>query len=357
MKKFILNTCLFVVPFLALYGFNLLVFDPRGAEGDLARMGYFYTNVSPSSAINQQFNLPTLYTLLSEINLDSLEYRTDVMTIGDSFSEQGTLGYKNFLADLGVSVLHVDRDISGGNPIQTLVSLTNSGLFDNLKPKYVVLQSIERDFNARTGTIDFNAQIENISFYRPPHTGIGSAEAPVESHNPVKNLQFFSDATLKMPLNNFLYLFMAKPPASNTYKVKTVDSELFSNDPDHLLFYKNDLRKMGAKNDSSRTLNSIEVLNQVSELLASKNIELIVLVSPDKYDLYYPYIQNQEAYQRPTFFTTYESAEKLYQNIDTYRILSEQLALEKDIYYYDDSHWSPKAAQFIAQNIYKKINL
>lgn len=357
MKKFILNTCLFVVPFLVVYGFNLIVYDHRGAEGDLARMGYFYTNVSPSSAINEAYSLPKMYTLLSEINLDSEEHRTDVMTIGDSFSEQGSLGYKNFLADLDVSVVHVDRDISGGNPIQTLVSLTNSGLFDKLKPKYVVLQSIERDFNARTGSIDFNAQLENIDFYRPPHPGLGTTAAPAEPHNPANNLLFFSDATLKMPLNNFLYLFLAKPPTSNTYKVKTIDSELFSNDPDHLLFYKNDLRKMGAKNDSSSTLNSIEVLNQVSELLASKNIELIVLVSPDKYDLYYPYIQNIEAYPKPTFFTTYESIEKQYQNIDTYRILSEQMDLEKDIYYYDDSHWSPKTAQFIAQNIYKKINL
>lgn len=347
MKKFILNTCLFVVPFVALYGFNLIIYDQRGAEGDLARMGYFYTNVSPSSSINQRFNLPQLYTLLSEINLDSPQIKTDVMTIGDSFSEQGALGYKNFLADLGVSVVHVDREISGGNPIQTLVSLINSGLFDKLKPKYVVLQSIERDFNSRTGGIDFNAQIPT-NFYKPQH----SSSDTVAAHNPAKNLQFFSDATLKMPLNNFLYLFIAKPPTSNTYKVKTIDSGLFSNNPDHLLFYKNDLRKLDAKNDSSRTINSIKVLNQVNELLASKNIGLIVLVSPDKYDVYYPYIENKDSYREPTFFATYENAEKKYHNIDSYSILSSKLKEEKDVYYYDDTHWSPKGAQIIAQEIY-----
>lgn len=333
-----------------------MVYDQRGAEGDLARMGYFYTNPSPSSVINNQYNLPRKYTLLSEINLASEIVNTDVMIIGDSFSEQENVGYKNFLANMGVSVVHVDRDISGGNPIQTLVSLMNADFFGHMKPKYVVLQSIERDFNVRTQSIDFNAKATSINFYKSKNTPqLSNNQNENIAISPNKNLQFFSDATLKMPLNNFLYLFMDRPLSSNTYKVKSSNPKLFLNNPDNLLFYKNDLRKMKVKNDSSMTMNSISVLNKLSDLLKKKNIELIVLVSPDKYDLYYPYIEDSARYIKPTFYSTYENAEKEYQNIDIHTIFSRKLPEESDIYYYDDSHWSPKGAKIVAKEIFDRI--
>lgn len=346
MRKFILNTCTFVVPFIILYTFNVFNYDQRGAEGDLARMGYFYSNPSPRSTIDDQYNLPKQYTLLSEINFTS-KVKFDVLTIGDSFSEQDSLGYKNFLGDMGASVLHIDRFISGSNPIQTLVSMMNSELFDYIQPEFIVVQSIERDFNDRTKNIDFKESIDLDL--------LSKKVTEHRSKSPNYNLQFFSDATLKMPLNNFQYTFTDKPFFSNTYKVKSTSRDLFSNTPDHLLFYKNDLRTLNTKNDSSGTLNSIKVMDELSALLARKNIELIVLVSPDKYDLYYPYIEDKSTFVKPTFFSTYEKSEKAYKNIDTYRILSKKLAEEKDIYYYDDTHWSPKGAKIVADEIYRMI--
>ena len=342
MKKFILSTCTFVVPFIILYAINVFNYDQRGAEGDLARMGYFYSNISPKSTINSQYNLPKVYSLLSETKFKS-KVEFDVITIGDSFSEQDSLGYKNFLGNLGPSVLHIDRFISGSNPIQTLVSLINSGLFENIKPEFIVLQSIQRDFNDRTKNVDFNESID-----------LELLAKKVKAHkrqSPNYNLQFFSDATLKMPLNNFQYLFTDKPVFSNTHKVKTNRQNLFSNSPDHLLFYKNDLRKLSTKNDSLKTLNSVIILNELSDLLSKKNIELIVLVSPDKYDLYYLYIEDKSKFIQPTFYSTYENAEKEYKNIDTYRILSDKINEERDIYYYDDSHWAPKGTKVIADEI------
>ncbi|WP_339864122.1 hypothetical protein [uncultured Algoriphagus sp.] len=352
MKKFILNTSIFVVPFLILYTINVFNFDQRGAEGDLARMGYFYSNPSPSSLINNQYNLPKQYTLLSEIKPSS-KVKVDVMTIGDSFSEQESLGYKNFLANMGPSVIHVDRTISGRNPIQTLVSLMNSDLFEFVKPDFVVVQSIERDINSRTQSIDFDARLESIDFYKPTTSEEISVDDTANENNiQTTNLQFFSDATLKMPLNFLQYLFLDKPLTSNTYKVEATRKDLFTNDPGNLLFYKNDLRKLEAKNDSLRTLNSIKVLNELASLLSQKNIELIVLISPDKFDLYYSYIKEKSNFMKPTFFSTYEHAEKKYKNVDTYRVLSGKITEERDVYYYDDTHWSPKGAKFVAEEIY-----
>ncbi|GAB2618013.1 alginate O-acetyltransferase AlgX-related protein [Belliella aquatica] len=343
MKKFLLNTSIFVIPFILLYSFNVYYYDQRDEDGDLARMGYFYSNPSPKSLINSQYNLSKQYRLLSETNLTSKE-SFDVITIGDSFSEQDDFGYKNFLANKGLSVLHIDRFISGSNPLQSLVGLMNSGLFDIIHPKYIVLQSIERDINDRTKNIDFEDSIDLKQLSRKVKNH--------KSEAPNYNLQFFSDATLKMPLNNLQYLFADKPFFSNTYKVSTNSENLFTNNPDNLLFYKRDLQKLNAKNDSLRTLNSIKVLDKLSNLLAQIDIELIVIISPDKYDLYYPYIEDQSRFTPPVFFSIYEDAEKSYKNVDTYRLLSSRLGVEKDIYYYDDTHWSPVGANIIADEIY-----
>lgn len=347
MKKFILNTLVFVVPFVGLYIFNLFNYSQRGAEGDLARMGYFYDNPSPRSVVDSVHVIPKQYKLLSEIGLSSKE-KFDVMTIGDSFSEQDNLGWKNYLAATGTSVLHVDRFISGSNPIQTLVSLKNSGFFDQIQSEFVVLQSIERDLNDRTRNIDFDARLdlEILSQKVKQH----------KSATPNYDLQFFSDATLKMPFNNFQFFYTDKPIFSNTHQVKTTSTDLFSNSPDKLLFYKHDLRKMETKNDSLRTLNSIKVLGKISDFLAKRDIELIVLISPDKYDLYYSYITKKSNFVRPTFFAIYEGADKAYVNVDTYRIFSEKMGEEKDIYYYDDTHWSPVGGKIVVDEILKIMN-
>ncbi|MEP2129576.1 MAG: hypothetical protein ABJI77_00330, partial [Algoriphagus sp.] len=58
MKKFITTTCVFVLPFFGLYLFNVINYSQRGAEGDLARMGYFYTNPSPRSVIDSLYVIP-----------------------------------------------------------------------------------------------------------------------------------------------------------------------------------------------------------------------------------------------------------------------------------------------------------
>lgn len=356
MKKFIINTCFFIVPFFTLFVINILLYDQRGPEGDLARMGYFYKNPAPTSLIKDQYRLAKQYTLLSEINLSSTQSETDILTIGDSFSEQDSLGYKNFLASKGLSVVHVDRAISGENPIQTLISLMNADFFEMIRPRHVVLQTIERDFNVRTASIDFEEKAKNINFYKPEGTfTILSHNNETDDATQNQILRFFSDATLKLPLNNLFYLIMDKPFSSNTYKVKSTSSNLFSNSPDNLLFYKNDLKRLDVKNNSSMTLNGIKVLNKLSDLLARKNIELIVIVSPDKYDLYYPYIEDKSTYEKPTFFSTYEGAPKEYKDLDIHRIFSEKLLEEKDIYYYDDTHWSPKGAKIVAEEIFDQI--
>jgi hypothetical protein len=196
------------------------------------------------------------------------------MIIGDSFSEQDSLGYMNFLAQKKMSVLYVDRFISGGNPIQTLVELLNSDFFNRIRVDNIVLQSSERQFNQRNERINFNTTFDidsldpKIKFYK--------------KEDLVTGIQFFSDATLKIPLTNIFYLFEPKPYFSKTFKFKSTRTDLFSGEPDELLFYQDDIHNLNQKNDSAATINSITILDSVSHLAAKKKSKLLVLVSPLK---------------------------------------------------------------------------
>ncbi|XCN74439.1 MAG: hypothetical protein Q3M24_06750 [Candidatus Electrothrix aestuarii] len=345
MKKFIINSSIFVLPFIILFALNIILYNQQ--EGDLIRLGYLYSNPSPKSKINSQYDLSKRYERLSEIDLTT-NRKFKVITIGDSFSEQGSLGYKNFLANKGVSVLHIDRFISGSNPNQTLIQLLNSNVFDHISADYVVLQSVERSFNQRNKKIDFNMIID-----------IDSITNKIKKYNkklPDYNLKFFSEATLKIPLTNIQYLFHPKPYYSKTYKYKTNSNNLFSNVSGELLFYQDDINNLNKKNDLLSIHESIEVLQNINNLAAKRRMKLIVLVSPDKYDLYYKFIENNDSLPKPLFFPFYEQTEKEYKNVDSYKILSEKIIKVRDVYFYDDTHWSPKGSKIIADEIYDIIN-
>ena len=346
MKKFLLNTSLFFIPFIVIFTLNKLLHNQL--EGDLVRIGYIYSNPSPKSLVNSQYKIPKQYTLLSEVDLKT-KRKFDIITIGDSFSEQRNFSYYNYLAKKGVSVLHINRfQFLDENPMQTLIQLLNSKVFDYITADYIILQSVERTFNERIQKIDFDRSFE-----------LDSLNNLIDNYIHKSNdydIKFFSNATLKLPITNIQYLFQSKPYYSKTYKYKSTSNNLFTNSPNDLLFFETDIKNLYIKNDSISTLNSIKTIEKIDTLVKQRKMKLIMLISPDKYDLYYKFIDKNSNANSPLFFKFYNQAKKEYINIDSYKILNEKINSIKDIYFYDDSHWSPIGAQIIADEIYGIIS-
>jgi len=70
----------------------------------------------------------------------------------------------------------------------------------------------------------------------------------------------------------------------------------------------------------------------------------------DKYDLYYNYISNNP-YEKNYFFDILKVLDKQYTMIDTKNILNDLIIDNiKDVYYADDTHWSYKASEAIAED-------
>jgi hypothetical protein len=348
MKKFILKSSLFVIPFFILYVLNLVLYAQ--GEGDLTRVGFIYNNPSPKSTIINQFDFEINYKKLSELDLDTTSvFQFDVLTIGDSFSNQGFCGYVNLLANDDKAVLNFDKFLTQDNPIQKLIELANGNFFERIKTKYIILETVERMFYKRCEKLNFSKSIS-----------INMLNARIDSYEPRKpakrDMKFFSNTTLKMPLTNIQYLYTRNPPNSLTYKVKTKTIDLFSGSTNNLLFTKHDITfKEKYNHDLNVMIQCNSQLNELSRLLKEIGIELILLICPDKYDLYYPHIKNKAGLMKPFFFKNYRKLNREYLYVNSMQILSDELKKSKDVYFYDDTHWSPVGAKAVTYGIQQLI--
>lgn len=346
MKKFIFKSSLFIIPFFTLYVLNLLFYDK--GEGDLTRVGLLYGNPSPKSKVLSQFSTNKYYKNVTETSLDTIS-KFDVLTIGDSFSNQGVYGYINFLAMQDKNVLNLDKFLTDNDPIQKLIELANGDFFTKIKTKYVVLESVERLFFERCQKLDFSKS-SNLEVLKRKIKSF-------EPRKPVKrDMKFFSNSTLKMPLTNIQYLYQRNPPYSLTYKVETTISDLFAGETNNLLFTKHDITfKNLYRNELAKLVEFNSKINQLSKLLDQKDVKLILLICPDKYDLYYPYIEDKSGLMEPFFYKTFNTLSKDYLYVNSIEILSNELKKHKDVYFYDDTHWSPIGAKAIGNGIKKLL--
>ncbi len=366
MKKFVVKFVLFSIPIAFLFLFTTFFYATD--KGDLIRVGFLIEKKNYRHIFEKELNQPILFSKVSEINLNKQQKFT-VLTIGDSFSEQFGFGYKNYLAQNNTSVLHLDRFLSG-NPIQTVHGILNGDFLNNIKVDYIILQSVEREIVARAqkcktdtlislksinkGVKDYNTKLKEATIKNK------SEQLELKSYfrNSIKKIKlddFSANRLIKFPLQNINYFFDDNAYDSETYKVKTKQS-LFSVKTNDLLFLCSDLNGVKENNNHKAVSKLNEVLNSVSEKCEQKGIILIVLPSPDKYDFYYDAFLEKQKYPKPLFFERFEKLPKEYYYLNSKEILQTKLKNKKDVYFYDDSHWSPWSSQVLANELQKIIN-
>ena len=342
MKRFLFKTAVYLIPFTILYCISLKYYS-AAKEPDLLRIGLIpnvYQNYRPKflHTANRTFDN------LSNSNLKKYK----ILTIGDSFSDQDVFGYQNILAN-DFSVVHVDKFIST-NPIQTLINFANGDFFDNYNIEYVILQHVERHFIDSIARLRIN---DKIMLYEIDSIIVNKEKRQTDYAN-----KFFSRTTIKFPLYDLPKYFLQKNYLGNkqVYNVELVTDSLFSNHSNKLFFYNLDLEST-TKNNMKENVDSLNrVLNLIALKLRLRNIKLIVLPSPDKYDLYYDFISERKRFTKPLFFELMKFQIKDYIYIDSKTILTSKLKTQKDIYFYDDTHWSPIASKIIVENIKDTID-
>ncbi|MDF9799966.1 hypothetical protein OKW21_005229 [Catalinimonas alkaloidigena] len=341
MKRFIQKTTLFLIPFVVMLAVTKLFYSKN--QGDLSRVGYIPTDKSYREKFREEYSQPLKFTNLSEANL-SKKNKYSVLTIGDSFSQQSQIGYQNYLAQYdSISVINFDQRVKK-NPISVVYGVLNGNLLDSIEVNYIILQSVERHFVERGNEIETNYifQFKNNK----------DSSAREKQSMPQTDPQNFPPAEIvKFPLFNILYHLDDNAFFSKVLKVK-VDSTLFSGRfQKELLFYEEDLLMTEVNNRKELVVKLNRELNSLGEKLSQKGIMLIVLPAPDKFDVYYNHIVNNEKYTKPKFFEHMQEMQKNYHFIDSRKILSEAINKNKDVYFFDDTHWSPLSSQLIAKEL------
>lgn len=347
----------FVLTFLAIFILlNLLIWKCRTeilltnkySGGDLARTGYV---VDSKELRKTSFDLPRKH-------LEMHQYRgqkIDVLTIGDSFSFGGGEGrncyYQDYIASVqDLAVLNVtpyptDDLFVGFSPVSTLAVLCNSGYLDRIKPRFVLIQSVERYCLIRFAKpLDLNRSdsLANVTeFYSKEDFASGLYRLP--------EVGFLNHGNLRYVYAAFAYRFSDN--LGKRVYLRNLDRPFFNVANDRkLLFIGEDIRNTAfATHQTVSALN--ETFNRVADMLAKKGIKLYFMPVVDKYNLYSEFIVDNP-YPKSTFFEELRKLPKRYALIDTKEILLAELRRgEKDVYYADDTHWSFKASRKVFETV------
>ena len=312
---------------------KVLGLENKISIGDLTRMSY---QLDTAHVRELKYTLPKSFIYNQTFHNQPI----DMITIGDSFSHGGGNGlnpyYQDYLASIyNTNILNVEP-LKYDQFIETVVGLHNSGYLQEKKIKYILVESVERFLTMR-----FDKEINYSQFEL--NTPTLSNKVLLPKH---RDIPFINTANYKLPYYNIAYKFNEHAKKA-VYKLK-LTKELFSNHKEMLVFHDdiNVIPHFTKKSVSNINAN----FNQLAKLLKKDGIQLIFMPTTDKYDLYYKYIKNNQHPKNP-FFDLIRPLHKDYIFIDTKAILEPLLDNgQKDIYFIDDTHWSCRASEAIANN-------
>lgn len=334
-----------------LYTEKILIRQDDKVSGDLTRMGYI-----PELIYARETKTKLLKKHMEASGYDLGEI--DIITIGDSFSNGNAGGlnayYQDYLATkYGLKILNLVTFPTARNDIETTIILANSGFLKKANVRYVLIESTQRKVVQRFSipvNYDLNVSYEtvkkNYKFASVKENDIHPLVLPKTS--------FINNGNFKFVFYRLLYNFSERAFISDVHHVQ-LNKKMFSvGDGKQLLYYDKDIGSI--KHNTRDNLVSVnENLNRLSEFLEKQGIKLIFMPAVSKYDLYSPYIINNQNPNDP-FFEEYRKLPKKYIFIDTKAILLSELEKEeKDIFYCDDTHWSFKASNLITTELSKEL--
>ena len=315
---------------------------------DLERMGL----IKISKPLTQDINYSKHHTKLSEYLLSGRKESFDIIVFGDSFTNiDGDRSYPDYLLnEYNMKIMNASLD---GHCIEDLYKILSLGIIDEIKPKFIILESVERAVQGRLGSKEHH--IQKITL-KEIETLLHEKQTDKQSEilsSIIPSVLF--KMNLKYLFSNFIFLINYERLSSEVYLAK-LKQELFTNTKQEnlLLFYCDDLNYLSSKYDIELINKN---LNNAAKLLSDKNIKLIFFAGVDKYDLYYPFIiDKKNRPENPFFHEMRKVQDKNYIFIDSMQILREALNnVEKDIYWLNDTHWSHKGIKLVCDEIAKYI--
>jgi len=322
MSKFIIKSLFVLIPILSITSYYNWVVSPN-ISGDLSVLGEIPFGKEYDKYLDQ-FNLSKNHTIEFD---GKIQKKYDVVTIGDSFSQQGIKGYQNYLGST------IDKDIlnikiSAQYPEITAVEFINAGILDKIGTKALIIESVERHFIYALKDLDFKDN--HIDLNRLNKWGGGIDHRPLLQR---------TASWIRLSLNY-----------QNSVKCLDLSSSMFNlkNYSNKLYFYADDL-SFSQLTDKDLNLAKVN-LYRLNDLCIRHGIKLAYLLAADKYDVYQTQVVNNPYPQNNTLNKMKLDSISFIVNSKT--ILTPYVTEgKKDIYKVNDSHWSQITHKIIADNL------
>jgi hypothetical protein len=346
MKKFLTKISYTVLPvWLLLVGMAVYLWATNDNSGDLMRLGLIDGGPEYTDSILATDVLHEVF-YESQDNDSLLRLDTcDVVVIGDSFSHGGGVGkqgdYVNYLAhDSGRRVVVFTP---GGNaqlsPVQMAYDALKLGAIDSTNVKNLVVQEVERYLVGR--------HCEFVDNHTSLPCPVAEQEAQVSADKP-------KDSSPLLRVKDYVfYHFFGKNPI---YRARLSQPLFGGREPNMLYFYDDDV-KLGFDVTADQRKALVYSYDQLISLAREKGVNLVIVVACDKYDMYQDFIVDNPY---PTKSLNEDIEQWMSADIDCFVISKRVLhpLVEqgvKDVYLFNDTHWSPASSRLIAREVVNKL--
>jgi hypothetical protein len=260
----------------------------------------------------------------------------NVLTVGDSFSQQGSGGYQNYMPGEGITVANCRRSLYE-SPIQYASNILDWGVVDSTNIDVLVVEVVERDFAISISNFEES-----------------KVEVPEPESTSDKEERNANEWSLLRARDFILYRFGGRSPV---YQV-TLDKDYFnSKEPRSLYFYYVDVTN-GLTIDEALRPKVKEVFDLLTRKAHERGIRLILMMPVDKYDLYQDYIvDNPYPPKRVN-----DDVREIFGDIPEVMLCKDCLLPliekgEKDVFLFDNTHWSYKGSEAVGKELSRRVKL
>ena len=329
MKKFTFKFFLVLTPFYIVVLYYILYIVPN-LSGDL---GYL-----AKIPFGKEYLLSLEKNYLKSYQVDTYSIQEhklyDIVTIGDSFSQQKISGYQNYLANLEDKyVLNIKRnDNSSLSPEQIALNHLKSGDLSRLKVKIVIIESVERFFVKRLNDLNFDSILIEV-------------KSPFEMEKKKPILEKVSE-WLRLLIRDGNECYVKNIMLNNFY----FDDSKRGN---KLYFIIGDL---WFNSVNSNEINQAKKnIIKMKSLFESEGIKFIYIVAADKYDVYQSFAL-KNPYPKNIIMDQFNELEKTNFFVNSNNTFKPMVKNGiKDVYMMNDSHWSYKGSEAVAKELHKRI--
>ena len=339
MKRFLIKLSYLVLPIyllmLGLVAYVTFYISPRADVSDLGYLALIPFGAEYGQMISKNEMKDTLFIIVK--NTEELRnIHVNVLTVGDSFSQQGSAGYQNYMPGEGISVANCRRSLYE-SPIQYACNILDWGVVDSTNIDVLVVEVVERDLAINIGNFGEN----KIEVPEPESTSdkvVGSANV----------------WSLLRARDFVLYRYAGRSPVY-TFDLKR---DFFSShEPNKLYVYDRDVIN-GLTIDEALRPKVKEVFDLLTRKAHDRGIKLMLMMPVDKYDLYQDYITDNPYPPK----RVNEDVREIFGDIPEVMLCKYCLQPlldkgEKDVFLFDNTHWSYKGSEAVGKELCRRVNL